>query len=244
MAVAEAPPVVWPKHAPRWVRLMSTLGCSPAGSASVCSVAPAIRGPCGDCGLGKPAFLFNPLRELHNCWSQAPSPLEITAKVVRGFFTTKGNHNFCSVPLEEGPGVRVGGADLHVHAAVGAGQLLVPSNVSSRSMHWRSRGLVSTALQRILVCGWGEPTFMSNLLRELDHGPAALPLGSEVVMVNRLESEQQSAMLKVFPVALISFRVCLVPPRSESGWRRSEEGSAGDMPSASCRHFGSTEKLS
>ena len=53
------------------------------------------------------------------------------------------------------------------------------------------------ALQRILVCGWGEPTFMSNLLRELDHGPAALPRNSEVVMFNRLETEQQQAMLSV-----------------------------------------------
>jgi hypothetical protein len=38
---------------------------------------------------------------------------------------------------------------------------------------------------------------MSNLLRELDHGPAALPRNSEVVMFNRLETEQQQAMLSV-----------------------------------------------
>lgn len=54
------------------------------------------------------------------------------------------------------------------------------------------------AAEKILICGWGEPTFMSNLLRELDHGPAALPKNSEVVMFNRLETEQQQAMLSDF----------------------------------------------
>lgn len=47
------------------------------------------------------------------------------------------------------------------------------------------------------MCGWGEPTFMANLLRELDTGPAALPKGSEVVMFNRLDTNRQQAMLKV-----------------------------------------------
>ncbi len=57
--------------------------------------------------------------------------------------------------------------------------------------------------QKVLVCGWGEPTFMSNLLRELDHGPAALPRGSEVVLFNQQETEQQQEMLSVRPASAL-----------------------------------------
>lgn len=34
--------------------------------------------------------------------------------------------------------------------------------------------------KRVLVCGWGEQSFMRAVLRELDHGQMALPAGSEV----------------------------------------------------------------
>lgn len=61
--------------------------------------------------------------------------------------------------------------------------------------------------QKILVCGWGEPTFMSNLLRELDHGPAALPRNSTVVMFNRLETEQQQGMLQARLVYVVYIAV-------------------------------------
>jgi hypothetical protein len=46
-------------------------------------------------------------------------------------------------------------------------------------------------LQRILVCGWGEAAFMASVLRELDHGPAALPAGSEVVLFNQHDPPDQ-----------------------------------------------------
>lgn len=38
--------------------------------------------------------------------------------------------------------------------------------------------------KRVLVCGWGEQSFMRAVLRELDQGQQALPDGSEVVFVN------------------------------------------------------------
>jgi len=57
----------------------------------------------------------------------------------------------------------------------------------------------SGGAEKVLICGWGEVTFMSNLLRELDHGPAALPRGSQVVLFNQQEAEQQQEMLSDFP---------------------------------------------
>ena len=36
----------------------------------------------------------------------------------------------------------------------------------------------------MLLCGWGETTFMADLLHELDHGPAALPANSSVTLLN------------------------------------------------------------
>ena len=38
--------------------------------------------------------------------------------------------------------------------------------------------------QTVLLCGWGETTFMADLLHELDHGPAALPDNSSVTLLN------------------------------------------------------------
>jgi hypothetical protein len=49
--------------------------------------------------------------------------------------------------------------------------------------------------QRILLCGWGETAFMSNLLRELSSGPAALPRNSEIVLFNALTTAQQQQRL-------------------------------------------------
>ena len=39
-------------------------------------------------------------------------------------------------------------------------------------------------MQTVLLCGWGETTFMADLLHELDHGPAALPDNSSVTLLN------------------------------------------------------------
>ena len=50
-------------------------------------------------------------------------------------------------------------------------------------------------MQRVLLCGWGETAFMSNLLRELASGPAALPRNSEIVLFNALTTAQQQQRL-------------------------------------------------
>ena len=39
-------------------------------------------------------------------------------------------------------------------------------------------------LAQVLILGWGEHSFMTMLLRELDRGPAALPRGSELTLFN------------------------------------------------------------
>ncbi|KAG2488131.1 hypothetical protein HYH03_013277 [Edaphochlamys debaryana] len=41
----------------------------------------------------------------------------------------------------------------------------------------------STAM-RVLLCGWADSRFMATLLREMDYGNAALPPGSEVLLMN------------------------------------------------------------
>lgn len=40
---------------------------------------------------------------------------------------------------------------------------------------------------QVLICGWGDASFMWMLLRELDRGPAALPRGSELTLFNSRE---------------------------------------------------------
>lgn len=37
---------------------------------------------------------------------------------------------------------------------------------------------------KVVICGWAEQSFMTNILRELDHGSMALPAGSEVVFLH------------------------------------------------------------
>ena len=34
---------------------------------------------------------------------------------------------------------------------------------------------IASVAQAVLICGWPGEAFMGDLLRELDHGPAALP---------------------------------------------------------------------
>ncbi len=48
---------------------------------------------------------------------------------------------------------------------------------------WLQR-LHAALWQTVLLCGWGETTFMADLLHELDHGPAALPADSSVTLLN------------------------------------------------------------
>ncbi|KAK9818136.1 hypothetical protein WJX72_007697 [[Myrmecia] bisecta] len=42
--------------------------------------------------------------------------------------------------------------------------------------------------EKVLICGWAQTNFMTMLLRELDHGPAALPRGSELTLFNMREA--------------------------------------------------------
>ncbi len=86
------------------------------------------------------------------------------------------------------------------------------------------------ALQRILICGWGETAFMASILRELDHGPAALPRGSEVVLFNQRDPPWELPQVKRIPRPFL-WRCCCVavsghtlPPQSLQvrelrGWR-------------------------
>ena len=50
--------------------------------------------------------------------------------------------------------------------------------------------LVLPVLQRLLILGWGDGTLMTDLLSELDHGPSALPKGSEVTLFNTRSSQE------------------------------------------------------
>ncbi|DBA72591.1 TPA: hypothetical protein ACH3X2_010343 [Trebouxia sp. C0005] len=43
---------------------------------------------------------------------------------------------------------------------------------------------------RLLILGWGDGTLMTDLLSELDHGPSALPKGSEVTLFNTRSSQE------------------------------------------------------
>ena len=36
----------------------------------------------------------------------------------------------------------------------------------------------------MLLCGWGESSFMVDLMHELDHGPASLPAGAAITLLN------------------------------------------------------------
>ena len=45
-------------------------------------------------------------------------------------------------------------------------------------------------VQRLLILGWGDAVLMTDLLSELDHGPSALPRGSEVTLFNTRTSQE------------------------------------------------------
>eukprot|EP00891_Asterochloris_glomerata_P004631 jgi/Astpho2/4631/Aster-x0209 len=48
----------------------------------------------------------------------------------------------------------------------------------------------SDSPERVLILGWGDTVLMTDLLAELDHGPAALPRGSEVFLFNTWSSQE------------------------------------------------------
>lgn len=45
-------------------------------------------------------------------------------------------------------------------------------------------------MQKLLILGWGDAVLMTDLLSELDHGPSALPPGSEVTLFNTRTSQE------------------------------------------------------
>lgn len=63
--------------------------------------------------------------------------------------------------------------------------------VTSCSSSWPhpASGCFAACVQHVLICGWGEHIFMGDLLREFDHGPAALPPGSEITLFNEHSAE-------------------------------------------------------
>lgn len=58
-------------------------------------------------------------------------------------------------------------------------------------------------MQRLLILGWGDSVLMIDLLSELDHGPSALPKGSEVTMFNTRTA--QEVLGKLVAVAVLSY---------------------------------------
>ena len=50
--------------------------------------------------------------------------------------------------------------------------------ICSRDTLWcckAKKKFIASVAQAVLICGWPGEAFMGDLLRELDHGPAALP---------------------------------------------------------------------
>ena len=55
---------------------------------------------------------------------------------------------------------------------------------------------MSDFLQAVLICGWREEAFMSDMLREMDHGPSALPAGSQLTLFNSSTNVEIMARVK------------------------------------------------
>lgn len=50
--------------------------------------------------------------------------------------------------------------------------------------------------QKCLICGWAESNFMSDVLRELDRGPSALPPGTHVTLCNMHDAAALAATMR------------------------------------------------
>ena len=55
---------------------------------------------------------------------------------------------------------------------------------------------ITPAVQQVLICGWREEAFMSDMLREMDHGPSALPAGSQLTLFNSSANAETMARVK------------------------------------------------
>ena len=63
--------------------------------------------------------------------------------------------------------------------------------------------------QSVLICGWGETSYMCDLLGELDHGPSALAPGSQVTLFNtRDEADILSAQPHLNVPTLLWLALC------------------------------------
>ena len=51
-------------------------------------------------------------------------------------------------------------------------------------------------MQTVLICGMASEAFMSDLLREMDHGPSALPAGSSLTLFNSSSTPETVARVK------------------------------------------------
>jgi hypothetical protein len=85
-----------------------------------------------------------------------------------------------------------------------------PRSLSGQSWvtHVHTGPQVDEEPERVLIAGWGHHAFMADLLRELDHGSAALPPGSEVVLVNAHEAGDSLAGV-LHGLSLDNVAVCL-----------------------------------
>ena len=92
--------------------------------------------------------------------------------------------------LRASPCARIASSEAVAYASTSSLQARLARQANRCCEHMTLR-----CVQRILLCGWGETAFMSNLLRELASGPAALPRNSEIVLFNALTTAQQQQRL-------------------------------------------------
>ena len=60
-------------------------------------------------------------------------------------------------------------------------------------------------VQKLLILGWGDTVLMVDLLSELDHGPSALPKGSQVTMLNTRTQQEVLGMSSLHPARVLLF---------------------------------------
>ncbi|KAG2488904.1 hypothetical protein HYH03_012534 [Edaphochlamys debaryana] len=71
--------------------------------------------------------------------------------------------------------------------------------------------------ERVLLCGWADERYMGALLRELDHGSAALPPGSELLLMNTHDtSATLDVVLQSVKLANITVRHLKADPLQRS----------------------------
>lgn len=88
---------------------------------------------------------------------------------------------------------------------------------------------------RLLVCGWGEPSFMAVLIREFDSGSCRLPADSEVILCNdHLKKDTLSRTLRKIRVQHIRVQHVKADPLDISALRRHVDLSRVDCAVVLC----------